>query len=234
MTVNSFLATGGDNFPRFNDGTAKQDTGKTDLQAMVDYMDEFADTGRRRRFRSTTASGQSGSTSRPARRRRTSRATRDFDVSSLVDHDRGRRCKDTEVEVTLATPCSAPSRSTTAPAGRAARFRRGNGKAAVSFTLRTAAQLSVVAEPSDTHGRDLPRVTSATRSRPSRGWRPAGSPSRPSLARPDLGRASRSRSRAEPKGWAAVKIGKKQYKGKLVDGKVTDQAAEVPRPARRS
>ncbi|MEO6512086.1 MAG: hypothetical protein ABIO16_13900, partial [Nocardioides sp.] len=25
----------------------------------------------------------------------------------------------------------------------------------------------------------------------------------------------------DPKGWAAVKIGKKQYKGKLVDGKVT-------------
>ncbi len=24
----------------------------------------------------------------------------------------------------------------------------------------------------------------------------------------------------DPKGWAAVKIGKKQYKGKLVDGKV--------------
>ena len=43
-TVNSFLATGGDNFTTLNGGTGKQDTGKTDLQAMVEYMDEFANT----------------------------------------------------------------------------------------------------------------------------------------------------------------------------------------------
>jgi 5'-nucleotidase len=41
VTVNSFLASGGDNFRAFNNGTGKQDTGKVDLQAMVDYMDEF-------------------------------------------------------------------------------------------------------------------------------------------------------------------------------------------------
>ena len=39
VTVNSFLAAGGDNFGTFAQGTNKQDTGKTDLQAMVDYMD---------------------------------------------------------------------------------------------------------------------------------------------------------------------------------------------------
>ena len=38
VTVNSFLAAGGDNFRGFRDGTAKRDTGKVDLQAMVDYM----------------------------------------------------------------------------------------------------------------------------------------------------------------------------------------------------
>ncbi|NGZ99587.1 hypothetical protein G5V59_02140 [Nocardioides sp. W3-2-3] len=38
MTVNSFLATGGDNFREFANGTSKVDTGKADLQAMVDYM----------------------------------------------------------------------------------------------------------------------------------------------------------------------------------------------------
>ena len=38
VTVNSFLASGGDNFRAFNGGTAKRDTGKVDLQAMVDYM----------------------------------------------------------------------------------------------------------------------------------------------------------------------------------------------------
>jgi len=42
VTVNSFLASGGDNFRAFNNGTGKRDTGKVDLQAMVDYMAEFA------------------------------------------------------------------------------------------------------------------------------------------------------------------------------------------------
>ncbi|HYF73953.1 MAG TPA: 5'-nucleotidase C-terminal domain-containing protein, partial [Nocardioides sp.] len=42
VTVNSFLATGGDNFGAFATGTNKQDTGRTDLQGMVDYMAEFA------------------------------------------------------------------------------------------------------------------------------------------------------------------------------------------------
>ncbi len=46
VTVNSFLATGGDNFFAFASGTGKQDTGKTDLEAMVDYMAEFADPAR--------------------------------------------------------------------------------------------------------------------------------------------------------------------------------------------
>ena len=44
VTVNSFLASGGDNFTAFAGGTSKQDTGKIDLQSMVDYMAEFADT----------------------------------------------------------------------------------------------------------------------------------------------------------------------------------------------
>ena len=42
VTVNSFLSTGGDNFPAFNAGTQRRDTGKVDLEAMVDYMAEFA------------------------------------------------------------------------------------------------------------------------------------------------------------------------------------------------
>ena len=39
VTVNSFLAAGGDNFGVFAQGANKRDTGQTDLQAMVDYMD---------------------------------------------------------------------------------------------------------------------------------------------------------------------------------------------------
>lgn len=41
VTVNSFLASGGDNFTELGKGTGKQDTGKTDLQGMVDYMAAF-------------------------------------------------------------------------------------------------------------------------------------------------------------------------------------------------
>ncbi len=41
VTVNSFLASGGDNFSVLTSGTNQRDTGKIDLQSMVDYMDEF-------------------------------------------------------------------------------------------------------------------------------------------------------------------------------------------------
>jgi 5'-nucleotidase len=42
VTVNSFLATGGDNFFELNNGAGKRDTGKIDLTALVDYMATFA------------------------------------------------------------------------------------------------------------------------------------------------------------------------------------------------
>ncbi|WP_207208826.1 bifunctional metallophosphatase/5'-nucleotidase [Nocardioides oleivorans] len=38
VTANSFLAAGGDNFRGFSAATGARDTGKADLQAMVDYM----------------------------------------------------------------------------------------------------------------------------------------------------------------------------------------------------
>lgn len=44
VTVNSFLASGGDNFFEFANGTGKADTGKVDLEAMVDYMAQYKDT----------------------------------------------------------------------------------------------------------------------------------------------------------------------------------------------
>ena len=43
VTVNSFLASGGDGFGALAGGTNKQDTGVTDLQAMVDYLEEDVD-----------------------------------------------------------------------------------------------------------------------------------------------------------------------------------------------
>ena len=42
VSATSFLAGSGDNFWGFGDATDKQDTGKTDLQAVVDYLEEFA------------------------------------------------------------------------------------------------------------------------------------------------------------------------------------------------
>ncbi|GAA1061928.1 bifunctional metallophosphatase/5'-nucleotidase [Agromyces bracchium] len=39
--VNSFLASGGDNFVTFRDGVNKADSGKIDLEAMVDYFETF-------------------------------------------------------------------------------------------------------------------------------------------------------------------------------------------------
>ncbi|MFE6254659.1 ExeM/NucH family extracellular endonuclease [Agromyces sp. NPDC057865] len=39
--VNSFLATGGDNFLTLNTGTNKADSGKVDLESMVDYFEAF-------------------------------------------------------------------------------------------------------------------------------------------------------------------------------------------------
>jgi 5'-nucleotidase len=41
VTVNSFLAAGGDNFVEFANGTDRRDTGKIDLEAMVDYLAAF-------------------------------------------------------------------------------------------------------------------------------------------------------------------------------------------------
>ncbi len=43
VTVNSFLAAGGDGFGTLKMASRQQDTGKTDLESMVDFMAEFAD-----------------------------------------------------------------------------------------------------------------------------------------------------------------------------------------------
>jgi len=43
VTVNSFLASGGDNFGTLADGANPTDTGQIDLQAMVEYMGQFDD-----------------------------------------------------------------------------------------------------------------------------------------------------------------------------------------------
>ncbi|HLR95991.1 MAG TPA: bifunctional UDP-sugar hydrolase/5'-nucleotidase, partial [Jiangellaceae bacterium] len=42
VTANSFLASGGDNFTTFAEGTDVQDSGQVDLEAFVRYMEEFS------------------------------------------------------------------------------------------------------------------------------------------------------------------------------------------------
>ena len=49
VTVNSFLASGGDNFTAFAGAAAKQDSGKVDLEAQVEYFEANPDGHRRRR-----------------------------------------------------------------------------------------------------------------------------------------------------------------------------------------
>lgn len=44
VTANQFLAGGGDNFAAFKEATGRRDTGKVDLQAVVDYLEEYAAT----------------------------------------------------------------------------------------------------------------------------------------------------------------------------------------------
>ncbi len=74
VTVNSFLASGGDGFLELNNGAGKQDTGKTDLQGMVDYMAAFG-SGREPRSTPTTSRTAMNTRSRPALRRATRRVT---------------------------------------------------------------------------------------------------------------------------------------------------------------
>ena len=101
--------------------------------------------------------------------------------------------------------------------------RSSNGLAKVNFRTPDIrfSQLSVVAEPSDTlvgifHGELGNKIKAKPRIATSKSPKPA-----------IVGKTRTAVSievkvpGMQPKGWAAVKIGKQQYKGKLVDGKVT-------------
>ncbi len=99
VTVNSFLAAGGDNFTTLAGGTNKQDTGMTDLQAMVDYMARVRYPGpalpvdySQRAGRREAAGGRSGVVR--------SRCTRQFDLTSLA-MSTAPDAKDTTVDVSL-------------------------------------------------------------------------------------------------------------------------------------
>ncbi len=98
VTVNSFLASGGDNFRAFAGGTGKADTGKVDLQAMVDYLGRVRSRGYAA-ARSTTASVRSRS-SNVARASYTPGENVTFNVESWT-MSTADDVKDTEIQVKL-------------------------------------------------------------------------------------------------------------------------------------
>ena len=98
VTVNSFLSTGGDNFLELANGTEKKDTGKTDLQGMVDYMAEFADAAPLPVDTTQHAVGVKFPADAPATYPHA--GTVSFDLSSLA-FTSAADVRDTEVEVSL-------------------------------------------------------------------------------------------------------------------------------------
>jgi 5'-nucleotidase len=98
VTVNSFLAAGGDNFGAFAGGTGKQDTGQTDLQAMVDYMAAFGSPGPLAVDYSQRAVGVKLPASAPASYAPGAHVT--FDLTSLA-MSTAADTKDTSVTVSL-------------------------------------------------------------------------------------------------------------------------------------
>ncbi len=98
VTANSFLASGGDNFGVFSQGTQKKDTGKTDLQGMVDYMAEFAKNTPLPVDYQQHAVGVSFPAGAPAEYLPGSEVA--FDVSSLA-YSTAADLKDAEVKVSL-------------------------------------------------------------------------------------------------------------------------------------
>jgi len=77
VTANSFLAAGGDNFSTFAEGANTADSGRVDLQAMVDYLDQ---TGMLEIDPTQHAVGVTGLTDEPL----TKGQTVSFDLSSLM------------------------------------------------------------------------------------------------------------------------------------------------------
>jgi 5'-nucleotidase len=133
VTVNSFLASGGDNFGAFATGTGKQDTGQTDLEAMVDYMAEFASDSARPVDFEQHAVGVDPADPAPAEYHPGDDVT--FDVSSW-SMTGPTDAKDTELQVKLGDEVlgTFPVTTTLSPAGNA-NSNDEAGKASVTVTL---------------------------------------------------------------------------------------------------
>jgi 5'-nucleotidase len=203
----SFLGQGGDNFTAFKDGKAK-DTGLVDRDLWIGYLQD-AGTVAPDFARQQVKSQNMKRSVKPNKKYH-------FRVSGLDLTSLGSP-QNTEVGVY----------ATALVKGKPVQVKMGefpakDGLAKVNFRTPGIrfSQLSVVAEPTDTmvgifHGKFNHKIKAKPRIATSKSPKPA-----------IVGKTRTSVSievkvpGMQPKGWAAVKIGKKQYKGKLVDGKV--------------
>ena len=204
----SFLGQGGDNFTAFTAGKAK-DTGLVDRDVWINYLKGASTVSPD--FARQQAEVSNMPTSIKANKRYHFRVG-NLDLTSLGSP------QNTEVGVYATTLVK--NKPVQVKVGE---FPVTNGLAKMNFRTPDIrfSQLSVVAEPSDTlvgifHGELGNKIKAKPRIATSKSPKPA------------ILKKTRTAVSIEvkvpgmqPKGWAAVKIGKQQYKGKLVDGKVT-------------
>ena len=203
----SFLGQGGDNFTAFRGGTAK-DTGLVDRDVWIGYLQDAGTVAPDFARQQVTAQNMKRNV-RPNKKYHF--RVDDLDLTSLGSP------RNTEVGVYATTLVK--NKPVQVKLGE---FPVADGLARVNFrTPRIRfSRLSVVAEPSDTmvgifHGQFNHKIKAKPRIATSKSPKPA------------IVRQTRTLVSIEvkvpgmnPRGWAAVKIGKKQYQGKLVDGKV--------------
>jgi 5'-nucleotidase len=204
----SFLGQGGDNFTAFTAGKAK-DTGLVDRDVWISYLKGAGTVSPD--FARQQAEVSNMPTSIKANKRYHFRVG-NLDLTSLGSPQ--------NTEVGVYATALVKNKPVQVKLGE---FPVTNGLAKLNFRTPDIrfSQLSVVAEPSDTlvgifHGELGTKIKAKPRLATSKSPKPA------------ILKKTRTAVSIEvkvpgmqPKGWAAVKIGKQQYKGKLVDGKVT-------------
>ena len=235
VTVNSFLASGGDNFRALRDGTQRRDTGKVDLAAMVDYM---AANGPVPADYTQHAVGVSFPAGAPADYLAGDRVK--FNLSSLA-FTAPEDAKDASVQVTLVAPTSAPSRSTTrwARTSSTSTARRRSTSRIPAGTAAGARELVVTGTTTGTVV-TVPVTVRAAGTTPT----PTDADTDPGAGTPLKVRRHRH-GRREVKfkvtaagtvatGKVRVKSTGKVYRFKVKNGKAVVNFPHSPRPARRS
>ena len=204
----SFLGTGGDNFTAFKDGKAK-DTGLVDRDLWIGYLKSAGTVAPDFARQQVQAKNMKASV-KPNKKYH-------FTVSGLDLTSLGSP-QNTEVGVYgTAVVKNKPEQV------KLGEFPVSNGVAKVNFRTPDIrfSQLSVVAEPSDTtvgifHGTFNHQIKAKPRLATSKAPKPALVGKTRTVVEIEVKVPGMT-----PKGWAAVKIGGKEYKGKLVDGKVS-------------